>query len=120
MGAAAMIKHEAHCTSNPNRNCGMCGWQRHIGEIVVELKKRFTLFINEDTYEQSCEWTGDKITLEEIRNLVDGCPVCILAIFRQTKLFYECCKLEKFDYKKEAEEAMVDKNRSYNYGNTNF
>lgn len=116
LSASAMNKHELRCTANPDRECGICnvlqGASPNIREIVNELKKRFTIEIEVSKIEfdltvenQVCKWIGEPVTLEEIRNLVDGCPNCMLAILRQSRLNYQCCGIE-FDYKAEFVLAM--------------
>lgn len=109
-----MVNHEARCTANPKRTCGLCEMSTNIGEYVENLKTRFTIstekvqdaelgFFSHE--EEVCYWHGKKITLDEILEEVDGCPNCTLAVLRQTKLHYECCGLDKFDYKSEFDKA---------------
>lgn len=74
-------KHEAHCTANPNRLCGMCKWDRKEPKPIAELKAALTK------------------GLETLRQ-VTQCPACILAAIRQsgsTSYEYE------FDYRAEGE-----------------
>lgn len=113
-----MFNHEARCTANPKRTCGMCEMSTNIGEYVEELKTRFTIstekvqdaeldFFSHE--EQVCYWHGKVITLAEILDEVDGCPNCTLAVLRQTKLNYACCGLDKYDYKAEFDKASKKK-----------
>lgn len=97
----SMVRHEERCTNNPNRQCYLCEQGINIGEYVAELKLRFEIHVDPDTFEQHVNWKGKEITLSEIDSAVEHCPNCTLAVLRQTKLFYECCGLEKFDYKKD-------------------
>lgn len=107
-------KHERRCTANPNRQCGICntlqGASPNIGEIVEQLKKRFKIIGLESdgvVIELQCKWTAEPVTLDEISKMVEGCPNCILAILRQTKLNYKCCGIE-FDYAAEFKKAMYE------------
>lgn len=104
----------------------MCSGKYNIGEIVEEYKKRFTIteytpqsileIGHTDTH--VVEWIGEKINLEEVRNKVDGCPNCMLAIIRQCKFGHHYFHdFGKFNYKSEMEDAMRvinDKNK-YDY-----
>lgn len=104
-----MRNHEARCTANPDRYCGLCKTKQPLREIVDKLKARFILTEGVDAMgfpEFGVYWKNEPVTLQEIRDLVDNCPNCILAVLRQTHLNYQCCGLETFDYK--AEFADVD------------
>lgn len=118
-----MKNHENHCTANPNRNCRLCeknistGKAFNIGQIVTELKKRFKIIevnIEDDEgnflyKDLKAEWTGEPVTLDEVRKIVDGCPNCMLAIIRQCQFayhYFEDMGFEKFDYKGESREAI--------------
>jgi hypothetical protein len=118
----AMLIHERHCTANPHRECRMCEiTPERINELIEEFKKRFTLEpvkeINNLTglvYNETFKviWKDKPVTLEEVRNSVDGCPNCMLAIIRQCKFsshYFE--DFENFDYNKEMEEAIKERNR---------
>jgi hypothetical protein len=103
-----MKKHERGCTNNPDRVCGVC--KASISkDIIAGFKERFEILIDPDTGKQHVDWKGDKITLAEIKEAIFDCPACVLSVLRQTKLFYDCCGLEKFDYKKEYLKYMSDK-----------
>lgn len=64
--------HEIHCTNNPNRICGMCKLagldQSSISELVSALG------------------AGNKLGVDNLRDLTDGCPACMLAAIRQSGL----------------------------------
>lgn len=91
LAAHVIIKHEKGCTANPNRICGICDNEKGVVEIVAEFKKRFTLNPTitfdsdgntvDDTF--IAEWTGEPVTLEEIRNAADHCPACTLKGFHR-------------------------------------
>lgn len=61
----SMLKHEARCTANPNRKCGMC-------EMLGEVQKPISELI--EAYE-----TG----FNALRKAANECPACILAAQRQ-------------------------------------
>ena len=65
-------KHEAACTNNPDRQCGICKIaeldQAPMDELIAALG------------------TWDKEGLKSLKTASDGCPVCILAAIRQSKL----------------------------------
>lgn len=109
LSAGHISIHEDRCTANPNRVCFLCGQKLDLPKIVSELKASFSLVANdrlaldyEDEYK--VVWTGTPVTLDEISNIADGCPNCILAILRQTGMNRHYFHYG-FDYKKE--------NRSY-------
>ena len=130
LSGGSMKVHEKHCTANPDRKCRLCenfyGQKLNIGEIIAEYKLRYKLVekmiadrITGKNLEEvtRAEWTGEPVTIGEIRNKVNGCPNCMLAIIRQCKFayhYFEEMITEKFDYKKEMDEVMVDLNREPN------
>lgn len=62
-----MSSHEKHCTANPNRKCRMCG---RIGiEGLIETLG-----------------DGSEREVGELRKVANGCPACMLAAIRQSKL----------------------------------
>lgn len=61
----SMIKHEAGCTANPNRVCGMCDV---IGEVQVPIAELMQAYV-----------AGFK----ELANAANNCPACMLAAQRQ-------------------------------------
>lgn len=96
----SLLKHELHCTGNLNRQCGVCGNQPNYKEIIDKLKTRY--YIKTETM-WGCEtniisWNGEVITLDEIMDLVEGCPACTLTIIRHIDFMYMNIG---FDYKKE-------------------
>lgn len=124
LSSGSMKVHETHCTANPNRICRMCGGGVFIGNVVNEFKKRFklvTVQAYEDIFEITdlkAEWTGKPVTLDEIRDSVDDCPNCILSVLRQCKFNYHYFNgmgIDKFNYKKELQEALSEKNGEPDY-----
>jgi hypothetical protein len=69
---ASMKKHEAGCTNNPGRICGLCKItgeeQKPIGELITILGN------------------GSDKELERLRAKTNNCPTCILAAIRQSGL----------------------------------
>lgn len=115
--------HETFCTANPNRRCRLCKTSINIGAIVQHFKSKFHFVIEkrnigepwERMYQdvEVCVWHDRPVTLQHIRDKTDNCPICILAVLRQTKLFYAACGLEEFDYQKEAKEVLSDRQQDY-------
>ena len=70
--ASHMKRHEAGCTANPNRVCGLCHAaglsQKPINDLIAALGN------------------GDKVGVETLRELADNCPTCMLAAIRQSGL----------------------------------
>lgn len=69
----AMAKHQNHCTANPRRECGVCdavgiGRGQPVAAAVEVLGK------------------GTAVELDALREFCDGCPACMLAAIRQSKL----------------------------------
>lgn len=95
--------HEEHCTLNPNRLCGMCGYkgiQQPTFEVEVLGEADFNKHIAQEDI--------DKIEKEF------DCPICVLAFFRINfpKVFVE------FDWKTKALarlKADRDEENSYLY-----
>jgi hypothetical protein len=67
-----MRRHEAGCTKNPNRVCGLCAraevTQASIETLIEALGGGFTH------------------EMEKIREVSNNCPACILAAIRQSDL----------------------------------
>lgn len=87
----AMERHELHCTLNPERECG---WVRQFSDhkpadvvtLAAQLAERETLT------------EGDLSWLE---SQTQGCPACMLAALRQSKLGSQQTQI--FDYQKQIE-----------------
>jgi len=103
--ASHMQKHEDHCISNPNRECGMCGCgpenQAKLRELIPLLPPEHELYWGEGW---SCE-EEEAITeslnaaLPAIREAVANCPLCILAALKQTDVPAHFAT--DFDYQRE-------------------
>jgi hypothetical protein len=117
----AMKVHEKHCTANPDRECRMCGFG-DVKDRVEEIKNSFTIvdkkitnvadgwmYMHDDTYTiPAIEWKDEVFTMQKIREVAEDCPVCILAILRQTEL-YKLSNDYEFDFKKESAAAFQEK-----------
>ena len=105
--ASWISRHEKHCTMNPDRECGMCAI---IGNNPPDLRK-IVERIKAQTgpvlwRPDSCGFKmpyvdGHLPELADIRDEVEGCPACILAILRQTGLHHPPLLNEPFYYQKE-------------------
>ena len=108
-------KHEKHCTMNPNRECHLCENYAHINlpKIIEKYKNSYELK-EEDVGMEGFKsvkivWKNEKITIDEIMNDVENCPVCALTVIR-------CAGLNKFpidlyfDYQKELKKWWDAKN----------
>lgn len=78
-----MIKHEKHCTLNPNRICRLCG----VINIKPLIEKYKSLPITEDSVSQ-------------ILDECDCCPNCTLTVLRCIDAFNEDNPHIEFDYGK--------------------
>lgn len=69
----AISKHEASCTANPNRVCRMHRYFEKDQRPVVELCAALSLSLPDGG-------------MAALRKLAGGCPACILAAIRQSKV----------------------------------
>lgn len=69
---ASMSRHEKGCTANPNRSCGHCreaGLPQHpMADLIKALGN------------------GNESGVDNLRELSEGCPACMLAAIRQSGL----------------------------------
>ena len=101
-----MRNHEAACTMNPDRNCKMCDFGDLVQHPIAELIAALGI--------------GDDAGMTELRDLTEGCPVCILAAIRQSKLqhggdmdedgYSEGFYITQFDFKKDRDEFLKEMN----------
>jgi hypothetical protein len=117
LSASSMSKHEKHCTKNPDRECRLCHEPWDIRKIVAELNKTYKI-VEKDygdlipNITQEVQWVDKPVTIEEIFNLVNGCPMCAFSVWRQSG-FAEWFMPEelRFDLKKEMEKYWAKKNQ---------
>ena len=101
--AGAMKRHEAGCTLNPNRVCGMCVAHGDLVQAPMsELKAALLEDIAAGTYVSADPYRPDRdVVATTLRELCGNCPACILAAIRQTG--GASGHRIDFDYKKETE-----------------
>jgi len=115
LSAGHMKNHEKHCTANPNRECGMCqeldNTQRDLPALIKKYKSRYTLLTQGES--KKVQWMGKPITIDEIKEDVENCPMCILTIFRCAGLnrYYFSQIGLTYNYKEEMAELWKDINR---------
>lgn len=105
--ASRMTAHEAGCTKNLNRVCGIC---RTMGEAqlpLVELQAALAkdMAIAVDSYAMG------GIDLENLRTAANHCPACILFAIRHTPGVYA-----NFDFKSELESFWKEQNHVEEHG----
>lgn len=93
----SLKKHELHCTNNPNRKCGLCksaGIENDITEIMGVIKTKFAANIdaepiweNNETKERLIGYRANISIFDDIKQTLDWCPACVLAILRQCKVY---------------------------------
>lgn len=121
-GAAwAMERHEAGCTANPDRQCGMCeisgGDARELPVLIALLPNGHEYLRRIDAGEKSSNGgmtyeiydEAEKAvaaTMPVLTEATEGCPACILAALRQSG----CARFSKFDWKAERESFLAEVN----------
>jgi hypothetical protein len=122
----AMKVHEKHCTANPDRECRLCD-AGNIKDLIEEIKTSFTIvqkpciqteidrmFYREDETFPGIEWKGTPFTMDKLREITEDCPVCLLAVLRQTELYKLDSQEYEFDFKAESKEYHNEKWREIN------
>jgi hypothetical protein len=120
LSGGSLSKHEKHCTGNPNRECRLCGRQS-ILDLIKKYKNAYKIIIKPESLDEP--WRGEiqtvkwlkKISLENIKDDVENCPICTLAILRICKLNIWLIDEFRFDYKEELREwwnIVNDENRA--------
>jgi hypothetical protein len=127
LSASSMSIHEKHCTLNPTRECRVC---KNILEISRDLKplvEKYSALKNKmegeiKRYSVPDSFGGSAIngadldriskmfSLADIKDDVDGCPMCTLAIIRQSgvqMLSHHCIE---YDFKKELADFWQEEN----------
>lgn len=123
---SAAIKHEKHCTLNPNRECRMCNIISGGGIDIKPLIKKYETIFNERfphypklTTEEIYDHINDKNTqwgeeiINQIKTDVDGCPICTLTIIRQTNIGSVCYYKELKNDVKQVLENNYNDERQY-------
>ncbi|MBA7559115.1 hypothetical protein ES708_00728 [subsurface metagenome] len=104
-------KHEKSCTMNPGRVCGMCKvidkTQPEMGDMLLALS---VAKITETTGgDGDFEWVSYSIAnqeeaLDNLRNIANGCPACMLAALRQ---YGHPFVFDKFNFKAERDSVWA-------------
>ena len=103
-----LVKHEKHCTSNPNRKCNVCG-NSNITELIEQYKNSYKLIETEFGLTK-VEWKGIEIKAKGILMDVEGCPACALTIIKNA--FTKCGGyIDDFDYRKEHDKYWNERNK---------
>jgi len=100
--------HEARCTMNPNRSCGMCEMfeecPRPIDQLLAILPDPKQYMMGKDEFGLMV-YVGLEKAVEEamskLREATENCPACILATFRQKGIPVPA--IRSFNFKKECE-----------------
>lgn len=86
LSASHIATHERHCTANPLRICRLCGYNNGFVKTIAKLKERFIIIKEQVKYADFdidvIKWKNKEITLDELKDITDGCPNCILTIIR--------------------------------------
>lgn len=103
-------KHEDSCTANPNRICNLCGRQE-LGPILAKYRDRYKMLGEETSLSTIYEWISGPVTVDQIKEDVDYCPACTLAVLRICGLCRHFFADDlKFDYQREHKEWWDEKN----------
>ena len=118
-----MIKHENHCTGNPNRICRICDGI-DIAPLIGKYHGRFTIKKQESSLPilgefETVEWIGEPVTHGMILDDVDGCPACGLAVVRASGLLDASSDFH-FDYHEAHKQWWVDRNEEYHRQEENY
>ncbi len=112
--------HEAHCTMNPNRECGMCALidldQAPLPELLGILPEPVW---KENEYGKSfLVDDAFNTAFVELRKRVENCPACIMAALRQRGI--PVSAIEDFRFSDECkawmEEFYSSQYESYSFG----
>ena len=115
--ASSIEKHEKGCTLNPHRSCGVCN-NSDIENLLIKYKDSFVIdtCVCEDGYRtETPHWTGEHLTLKDLRSDAEDCPVCILAVIRQCNLNRSPGDFTEYDYRDEHKEYWRERNAEYGY-----
>lgn len=119
-GSAYHIRlHEAACTANPNRECGMCEIggcdPKPLEELITLLPdghkylRRIEAAVTLET--QGIHDEADEAVaaaLSTLREAADGCPACMLAALRQSG----CARFSEFSWQDERDKFLTEANNN--------
>jgi hypothetical protein len=118
----AIVKHEAHCTLNPARDCRVCGLMGGSVKVGVERMAGLVAILpgyveyNGDGWgNPTAEYVAFCKALPEaipaLRAATNNCPACIMAALRQAKI--PVPMVGEFDFKAEMQTVLADNARVY-------
>lgn len=114
--ASHMKHHEDHCTMNPQRKCGMCGYMDEIRLLDIPLMLKKLPDPSEYTTEDSFGISYDERYLNEVvLKMIQSqtsCPACILAVLRQAKIPVPA--VTDFNFTEECQSLWQDVNADRN------
>ena len=122
LGKGWIIKHEKHCTKNPDRYCRLCdrlegGQQNDIKKLIKKYKNTFEIKETEglDFTSIKVNWKDKPVTLDDILKETN-CPACTLAILRLVFTPFHIFEM-KFNYKEALDNVWHDiNNRERDWG----
>ena len=115
--AAAMKKHEKHCTMNPERECRMCARVDHKNDLkkLIAMLPKDEVANDEPIFGFHNEHVSNGAEIleafEKMKEEANNCPACILAVIRQLRsgVFFD------FDYQKSVKEFWAEENSRDEY-----
>jgi len=107
--------HEKHCTGNPSRECRLCGRTDSVQPLIDKYQKQH--IVEELKESDNFDLRGYKVIqepkIEDIKDDVDCCPNCVLAIIRGFKTEYTIDF--RYQYQEELKIWWDDVNSEVNY-----
>lgn len=85
LSSGHMKHHEAHCTGNINRECGMCEEQPNYAKLVAKYNAQMKFHVTEtsddfDTYKTIV--VDGKPNIADIETDCNECPICTFTVLR--------------------------------------
>ena len=115
-----IVRHEEHCTMNPDRKCGMC---EAMDKSQPEMSDLLSILPKPEEYFETIEYGEGEFAdsysitklnqifdLQKLRDVAENCPICIFAALRQIKIPIPA--VEGFDFKKECASMWAEINTS--------
>ena len=107
----SILKHELTCTANPDRVCKVCGLIS-MANLLDKYKDCFVIVEDVDVqgyHTETSHWKGEPLTLKDLRDDTEACPICVLAVIRQCNLNRSPGDFNTFDYKTEHNEYWSER-----------
>ena len=83
-----MARHESACTKNPNRVCRMCKEAGEKQRPIAALMEALAPCNGHNPMNEASAATI-KAAVDDLRELANGCPACMLAAIRQSAILYD-------------------------------